>query len=392
MSRRSSSTPITRTESAIKSHRAVNNIFSNKAAQQRKVVEDRLSGKAWSSAHSGPIHSGLRGLYTPSQLHKLKEEGKFVDAEGNVVEGLPSDSFSQDNKSCYLLNAQKQFHCYGRDDPEMSKIALQNVRFSYADALKEHNKTLAIVRHEKTIPKRRIVDPYVQLTSAQCDLHQDVPTASDIRNRVRQREGWVLANPERQELFKGKPLMSRVIAGEFYYENGDLNALAGDFIAINKKHIRSASAVSRVANARASVSALPDYAAAPQPRRTIATLKTYNATSEQKMMAQRGRACSSHGPAPLSNMNPNNVRTMSTGHRHYLPHGHEITMGGKLARSIIKPPECCHGPSCQHRSAPMTHGLAASSTYVPGMWPPQPSAPSHELAVHRSSARYPRGN
>ena len=397
MSRRSSSAPVARTEAAIKSHRAVNGIFASHASQQRKATQDRATGRTWSSAHSGPISSGLRGLFTPSQLNKLREEGRYVDPEGNIVDGAPDERFPEENQSCYLLNAQKQFHQYGRDDPEAAKMALQNVRYSYADALREHRKAQSIIRHERTIPKRRIIDRYVQLTSAQVDLHTEVPGRSAVRNRVRQHEGWVLANPERQELHKGKPLMSRVMAGEFYYGAGDLNPLSGDFVEINKRHVRTASNVSRVANARAPVSTLPSYREAPQPRRTIAQLRTYDPQHERDLLAERGRARASrshsHGAYLAASARGEvappvpSVHSLPVGHRSYLPHGTGgITVGGKVASRVIRASSCHHD---HHRSTPLHGNFNGSDTFVPDVWPPQTAQPrSHSL--HRSHARYER--
>lgn len=74
----------------------------------------------------------------------------------------------------------------------------------------------AIRRHEKTLPRRRAMDAYLHLTGAQADVLLQVPNAYTAGRLIERNGGrWVIDNTYHQALVQGKPLMTRVMQGEY---------------------------------------------------------------------------------------------------------------------------------------------------------------------------------
>lgn len=72
-------------------------------------------------------------------------------------------------------------------------------------------------RYEQTLPRRRAVDPYWNLASGQVTSTLSRPnnyTAAKMAERYN--GNWSLANAHHQQLLGGKPLITRVLGGEFY--------------------------------------------------------------------------------------------------------------------------------------------------------------------------------
>ncbi|CCW67445.1 unnamed protein product [Phytomonas sp. Hart1] len=109
-------------------------------------------------------------------------------------------------------------------DPHRSCLAMQRLKRSHGLSRQEapgegpSAASLAwIRRHERSIPRRRAVDRYVDLTSAQVGTSLLLPndyTAMRLAERFAGR--WALDNPHHQELLRGEPVMTRIMQGEYY--------------------------------------------------------------------------------------------------------------------------------------------------------------------------------
>lgn len=260
-----------KTDVAVKTHQAVSNLFAKRKAEEYLGRTAVSSGRAWSNKNEGGAKSSLAAHYTEEQIAKM------------IAEGVPQgDSPTKrvhykEGASCFVINAMRHLHKYER--PEGSTEALQNERYSYSEQLRNYNRQMSIIRHERTIPDRRVLDRYVNITSAQEGLARIVPTHESVARR--HSEGWALNNEHRQQMSHGAPVMTRVMHGEYYYPEVKRTKPAS-YIAANIKNVRDASRVSTVANHHAHTSALPRPADAPQPKYAVDSLR----------MPQRSRSAS----------------------------------------------------------------------------------------------------
>ncbi|GET90307.1 hypothetical protein, conserved [Leishmania tarentolae] len=165
---------------------------------------------------------------------------------------LPLEDINGASRSCFLLQLQKLQHARGID------AAPADAALTPYEAKKAQRKTYhhqqAVLRHEQTIPRRRAVDPYVHLTGAQVDACLVVPNTYTA-DRLAERNGgrWVLDNAHRQQLYKGEPIMTRIMKGEFYSE-GAARRVAGmprhSILAKNRRDVRVASEINRAERQR----------------------------------------------------------------------------------------------------------------------------------------------
>ncbi|KAG5473989.1 hypothetical protein CUR178_04100 [Leishmania enriettii] len=155
-------------------------------------------------------------------------------------------------RSCFILALQKSKHARGIDTwPADAALTPYE---AHKAQLRAYHHQQAVLRHERTIPRRRAIDPYVHLTGAQVDACLTVPNTYTA-DRLAEHSGgrWVLDNPHRQQLYKGEPVMTRIMRGEFYSE-GAARRAAGvprfDLLAKNRRDVRVTSAINRAERQR----------------------------------------------------------------------------------------------------------------------------------------------
>jgi hypothetical protein len=137
-----------------------------------------------------------------------------------------------------MMRCQKTLH--DKSLPIEEKRRLQNLqrRDENMDRAMEFRKNMYILRHEQGIGARRARDPYLFMTGAQQDLHQVLPgTATRVNGE------WMINNTARQQLCKnGQPIMTRIMHGDFYYQDPPKRPSKLDYVTMNKVHLRAASA------------------------------------------------------------------------------------------------------------------------------------------------------
>lgn len=156
------------------------------------------------------------------------------------------------NRSRFLLEVQKARHARSITAPP-ADAALTPYEASRAQWKAYHHQQ-AVLRHEQSIPRRRAIDPYVQLTGAQVDVALTVPNMYTVDRLVERNGGrWVLDNPHRQQLYRGEPVMTRIMHGDFYGE-GAARRAAGtprhDVLATNRRDVRVTSEINRAERLR----------------------------------------------------------------------------------------------------------------------------------------------
>ncbi|KAG5490509.1 hypothetical protein JKF63_00629 [Porcisia hertigi] len=156
------------------------------------------------------------------------------------------------SRSCFLLGVQKARHAHGIEampaDSALTRYEANKAQW------KAYHHQQAILRYERTLPRRRVVDPYVHLTGAQVSVSLAVPNAYTADRLVERNGGrWILDNSHRQQLYKGAPVMTRIMQGEFYHQGAERRA-AGvpryDLLAKNRRDVRVTSAVNQAERQR----------------------------------------------------------------------------------------------------------------------------------------------
>lgn len=154
----------------------------------------------------------------------------------------------QDNgsaSSCFLLGCQKRMHAVTLGDG--AKAPIQNQPMTQLEHAMQYRKNLYIERNERGMQRRRVVDPYIELTGAQQGLRSVVPTAAFADRQVHEKhKSWVLHNQQRQHMVEGEPLMTRVMRGEYYIPKAVPKGPRKDHVTSNKMQVRCASAASRL--------------------------------------------------------------------------------------------------------------------------------------------------
>ncbi|CAD2213398.1 hypothetical protein AGDE_01213 [Angomonas deanei] len=179
------------------------------------------------------------GSITPEEHRLLLEEAVKLKADVSEV-GCAK------RKSCFAMQKDKRWHnaAVDKDDDLLLKRAYRNPQDpSYQkERARDYHRQQSILRYEKTLPRRRAVDPYVSLTGAQVDTRMTVPNQYTAA-KLAEREGgkWVLDNPHRQQLSRKQPVMTRVMQGEYYNGQRVPNHRETDFIAANRADVRVAS-------------------------------------------------------------------------------------------------------------------------------------------------------
>ncbi|CCW59570.1 unnamed protein product [Phytomonas sp. EM1] len=140
------------------------------------------------------------------------------DAEGVLSRGTAALLEADPHRSCFALQLEKNKHaiCLRGASPT---TPLQPVSSDAHRRAYRHQQ--AVLRHERGLARRRVMDRYVDLTPAQLGPSLVRPndyTAKKLAERYGGR--WVLDNPHHQELLRGEPLMNRIMRGEYYGEPG----------------------------------------------------------------------------------------------------------------------------------------------------------------------------
>lgn len=212
--------------------KAVEKIFSNSKASTKNTARERnFSCRTGGIGRS--LHNIGSSILAESESGMLNSASQFARLSGGSDASM---------KSCFLLACRKQLHDEHMGDD--AKRPLQNIKPSALDHQLEYQKNYFINRHEATLPRRRAVDPFLQLTEAQQDLHMKLPSSRLVDSMS---GSWIVSNPSRQQLSGKTPLMTRIMRGDFYEEHSNIpKAPRKDFVSLNRVHVRAASAVSRL--------------------------------------------------------------------------------------------------------------------------------------------------
>lgn len=239
---------------------AVQRLFQNKSStgvrssssKQGSRVAVREKGFSPSGTRVGAVDRGSASLYK-SGAHIVAASGgdKLLSTASQFAKHLSEENLGasggspQRDNSCFLLRCRKQLHGLPLDTQEKAK--LQNVKDSELDQAVAFRKNLYVVRHEQRMERRRALDPYLQLTGAQVDLHAVIPNPDgELASR-----GWMISNSYRQQLCRtaGVPLMTRIMRGDYYEPKREPPRPKRDVVALNKVHLRAASAAARLVGA-----------------------------------------------------------------------------------------------------------------------------------------------
>lgn len=231
---------------------SVQRLFLQKkqADVHRAATKMERREKAFTPGGTGPGAIGVGASLSRSGAHMLSGEGSnqgddaLLSTASQYAKHFEQSNNGRDN-SCFLLRCRKQLHEkeFGREEKEK----IQNAPRSEIEHATEFRKNLYIVRHEQGLQRRRAVDPYLQLTGAQLDLHTVIPNSNCADNLYKAHHGWMINNKSRQQLTHDDvPLMTRVMQGQFYQGNPSVKGPRGNFVELNKKHVRAASAASRL--------------------------------------------------------------------------------------------------------------------------------------------------
>lgn len=238
------------------------------AATSAAALVGEVGGRAQPPAWAAPQRSGLLShpsvdapLHLGQQLELGEEMGGLAAADysrlaqqatpihrpsAEVVEALWRDEEAA-ARSCFVLTLDKMHH-RRRISPGPPPV------MTPYEAAKEqrraYHRQQATLRYESTIPRRRVLDPYLHLTGAQADISLSVPNTYTA-DRLVQREGgrWVLDNPHRQQLWRREPVMTQIMRGDFYGEGASRRCPGAhptsNIVQKNKRDVRVASAVNR---------------------------------------------------------------------------------------------------------------------------------------------------
>lgn len=207
-------------------------------------------------ALDAPSHLG-RQLELSSGMRILtREEHTALLSRASPVQqptsALRLDEISGADRSCFVLAVQRAQHARAVQSPNPAAA------LTPYEASKEHwaayHHQQAVLRHEQTLPRRRAVDPYVHLTGAQVDAGLTVPNTYTADVLAARSGGlWVLDNPHRQQYYRGEPVMTSVMRGDFYGE-GAAQRAAGrprhDVQAKNRRDVHVTSEVNRAERRR----------------------------------------------------------------------------------------------------------------------------------------------
>jgi hypothetical protein len=160
---------------------------------------------------------------------------------------LHVESLAGADRSCFVLAVQKAHHAREVTPPDPHKHLTPYE--ANAEQWKAYHHQQAVLRHEQTLPRRRAMDPYVHLTGAQVDAGLTMPNAYTADRLAALNGGrWVLDNPYHQQLYRGEPVMTKVMRGD-YYGDGAAQRAAGrprhDVAAKNRRDVRVTSEVNR---------------------------------------------------------------------------------------------------------------------------------------------------
>lgn len=250
---RSSSSASRNRMTVSKSTGAINGAAVQKLFHQKKQADIKHASNKMERREKAftPGGSGSGAVSGPSTLPK--SGGQMLVSDGDSSEDALLSTASQYTKhfdqgndgSCFLLRCRKQLHEKSLNHSEKDKI--QNAPRTEIEEATEFRKNLYIIRHESGLQRRRAVDPYLQLTGAQVDLHTVIPNSSCANKMYKEHHGWMINNNSRQQLTHDNvPLMTRIMRGEYYTGNPSRRGVRNNFVELNRKHVRAASAASRV--------------------------------------------------------------------------------------------------------------------------------------------------
>jgi hypothetical protein len=200
-------------------------------------------GGSGSGAVGGQASLSRAGAHMRSD-DASRDDGAILNTASQYAKHFEQSQNGNEN-SCFLLKCKKQLH-----EKSIAMSAKERIQFAprmELDDAMEFRKNLYIVRHEQGLQRRRAVDPYLQLTGAQVDLHTVIPNSKVADTMYKAHHGWMINNAYRQQLtHDGVPLMTRVMRGEYYHDEAKPKAPRNDFVELNKRQIRAASAATRM--------------------------------------------------------------------------------------------------------------------------------------------------
>lgn len=193
-----------------------------------------------------------RQLALSAEMHTLtREEQQAVLARTTPVQqptsALRLEELSGADRSCFVMAVQKARHARAvmAPDPTTSLTPCEAEREQWM----AYHHQQAVLRYEQTLPRRRAVDPYVHLTGAQVDVSLTVPNTYTADVLAKRHGGrWVLDNAYRQQLYRGEPVMSCVMRGDFYAGSAAKRATRQPrctVIAKNRRDVRVTSEINR---------------------------------------------------------------------------------------------------------------------------------------------------
>ncbi|KPI88760.1 hypothetical protein ABL78_2139 [Leptomonas seymouri] len=180
-----------------------------------------------------------------------KEDQQALLLRASPVQQPPSalrlDEVNGADRSCFVFAVQKAHHAREVKAPDLE--ATLHPHEASKGQWKAYHHQQAVLRYENTLPRRRALDPYVQLTGAQVSAGLTVPNTYTADVLAKRNGGrWVLDNQYRQQLYRGEPVMTAVMRGDFY-AGGAAQQTAGkprrDIMAKNRRDVRVASIINR---------------------------------------------------------------------------------------------------------------------------------------------------
>ncbi|KAH9598788.1 hypothetical protein LSM04_001509 [Trypanosoma melophagium] len=234
--------------------------------ERNAAAVERLFRKGQSSSRSPWVTPNAR-LYDgtlPPEMHLSNQWQLAYEVSGGAAThgnsgvigpGSRKIDYGDPSSSCYSMKRMIARHAWKLNEGAKEKLQGLGPHNSISGVnapLKQKERKAAIareeaiIRYELSIPRRRVVGHFTQLTEAQGDLAKNVPTTSAADMLVARYKGrWVLQNPYRQQLLRGEPVMTRIMQGEFYCPQ-PRKSKTRNFCQANKRHVHVASDINYI--------------------------------------------------------------------------------------------------------------------------------------------------
>ena len=158
---------------------------------------------------------------------------------GTVSSRSVASTIDDTSKSCFWMQAAKQFHHVGF--PENSKNFAYNYNeLDESEVAEQRRKEYFIKRHEEALHKRRSATAKPKVIKKPSQYVEPIET------------GPSLLNPYHQELAAPNdvPLMTKMMKGAYYKPPKTPPPVKANFVALNRQNVRTASAVNRIVGQR----------------------------------------------------------------------------------------------------------------------------------------------